>query len=216
MTDTMLVAFIGAGGALLVSIVTLMANAFLERFKSGTETQQKEYQAKREYVTEVYKELISIINLYPNASPNDILNYVENPPTYSMENFNATLNLLNYQIEDYRKQLDDMGNINRKRKTEINMQILNIEYTKKEISKIRDEYNAAKNKYKLFCESKKVIFDLYAGQEVRNCLVEFETNIYNVFISGRKAGDKDDPMKNIIQVSRRNLVNSMRKDIGIN
>lgn len=214
MSDAMLAALISAGGTLLVSIVTLVANAFIERFKSKSEIQQKEYQSKREHLNEVYKELIAIINLYPNSSPNDVLKYVEYAPNYSMENFDSILKSLAYQIEDYKKQLI-IANIEYERKNDINEQISNREYAKKEISKICDEYYAAKDKYKLFCESGKVIFDLYAGQDVRNCLVEFEVIIHNVFISGRRAGDKDDPINNILQVSRRNLVNSMRRDIGI-
>lgn len=214
MSDTILVAFISAGGTLLVSIVTLVANAFIERFKSKSEIQEKEYQSKREHLNEVYKELLAIINLYPNSSPNDVLKYVECAPNYSMENFDSILKSLAYQIEDYKKQLN-IANIEYGRKNDINEQISNREYAKKEISKICDEYYAAKDKYKLFCESGKVIFDLYAGQDVRNCLVEFEVIIHNVFISGRRAGDKGDPINNILQVSRRNLVNSMRRDIGI-
>lgn len=214
MSDAMLAALISAGGTLLVSIVTLVANAFIERFKSKSEIQQKEYQSKREHLNEVYKELIAIINLYPNSSPNDVLKYVEYAPNYSMENFDSILKSLAYQIEDYKKQLN-IANIEYERKNDINEQISNREYAKKEISKICDEYYAAKDKYKLFCESGKVIFDLYAGQDVQNCLVEFEVIIHNVFISGRRVGDKDDPINNILQVSRRNLVNSMRRDIGI-
>lgn len=214
MSDAMLAALISAGGTLLVSTVTLAANAFIERFKIKSETQQKEYQSKRERLNEVYKELIAIINLYPNSSPNDVLKYVEYAPNYSMENFDSILKSLAYQIEDYKNQLN-IANIEYERKNDINEQISSREYAKKEISKICDEYYAAKDKYKLFCESGKVIFDLYAGQDVRNCLVEFEVIIHNVFISGRRVGDKDDPMNNVLQVSRRNLVNSMRRDIGI-
>lgn len=214
MSDTMLTAFIGGGGTLLVSIVTLVANAYIERFKSKLEMQQKEYQTKREHLNEVYRELIAIINLYPNSSPNDILEYVEYAPDYSMEHFDSILKSLDYQIEDYKKQLN-IANLDYERKNHINVQILNIEYARKKISKICDEYYIAKDKYKSFCESDKVVFDLYAGQDVRNCLVEFEVIIHNVFISGRKAGNQDDPLNNILQVSRRNLVNSMRRDIGI-
>lgn len=214
MSDAMLAALISAGGTLLVSTVTLAANAFIERFKIKSETQQKEYQSKRERLNEVYKELIAIINLYPNSSPNDVLKYVEYAPNYSMENFDSILKSLAYQIEDYKNQLN-IANIEYERKNDINEQISSREYAKKEISKICDEYYAAKDKYKLFCESGKVIFDLYAGQDVRNCLVEFEVIIHNVFISGRRVGDKDDPINNVLQVSRRNLVNSMRRDIGI-
>lgn len=53
---------------------------------------------------------------------------------------------------------------------------------------IRNKYSNAKDKYMSFCETDKMIFDLYAGQEVRNC----------------------------VEICRRNLVNSMRHDIGIN
>jgi len=74
----------------------------------------------------------------------------------------------------------------------------------------------ARDKYKSFCESDKVIFDLYAGQNVRNCLVELDVAIHNVFISGHNAGDVDKPINNIIKISRRKLINSMRNDIGIN
>lgn len=100
-------------------------------------------------------------------------------------------------------------------KSDIEIQISNREYAKEKISLIREQYNKAKEEYKLFCESDKAIFDIYAGQSVRNSLVEFEVAIYNVFISGLRAGEEDS-INNVIQVSRRNIVNAMRDDIGIN
>lgn len=213
MSDTMITALVSAGGTLLVSIVTLITNAFIERFKTKLEIQQKERQLKREHLHDIYKELISIINLYPNASPNDILEYVDYAPNYSMEHFDSILNILDYQIEDYKEQLNNV-NINYERKSDVDTQISNREYVKKKITEIRDEYYMARDRYKSFCKSDKAVFDLDAGQDVQNCLVEFEVIIHNVFISGRKVGDKDDPINNIIQVSRRNLINSMRRDIG--
>ncbi|MDO5403403.1 MAG: hypothetical protein Q4F11_08180, partial [Eubacteriales bacterium] len=164
---------------------------------------------------EVYKNLISIINLFPDVSPNDVLNGVEYAPHYSMEHFDSTLKSLDYQIEDYKKQLN-IPNIDYERKSNIETQISNREYSKKKISEIRDKYLNAREKYKFFGESDKVIFELYAGQNVRNCLVEFEVVIHNVFISGRSVGDADDPLNNIIKISRRRLSDSMRNDIGIN
>lgn len=214
MSDTMITALVSAGATLLVSIVTLIANTFIERFKSKLEIQQKEYQSKREHLNEVYKELISIINLYPNSCPNDILEHVEYPPNYSMESFDAVLQSLDYQIEDYKEQLNNISK-HYKRKNDIEVQISNREYSKRQICEIRDKYFVARDKYKLFCESNKVIFELYAGQDVKNHLVEFEVIIHNIFISGRRAGDSSDPINNIIHISRRNLINSMRNDIGI-
>lgn len=215
MSDTMLACLISSGVTLLVCIVTFVTNTYIERFKSRFEWQQKEFQSKREYLSEVYKELISIINLYPASSPNDILKNVEYAPNYFMENFDAILKSLDYQIEHHKKQLN-IGNIDYKQRNDVDEQISNREYAKKKICEVRDEYYAAKDKYKSFCESDKATFDLHAGQDVRNSLVEFEVIIHNVFISGRKVGNQDDPINNSIQVSRRNLVNSMRNDIGIN
>lgn len=214
MSDSMITALVSAGGTLIVSIVTLVANAFIERFRNKSEMKQKDYQSKREHLNEVYKELISIINLYPNSSPNDILKYIDYAPNYSMEYFDSILQILDSQIENYKKQLNNK-NIKYEERCDIDTQISNREYAKQNIFEIRDEYYTARDKYKSFCESNKVVFDLYAGQDVRNCLVKFEVIIHNVFISGRMAGDKDDPINNIIQISRRNLINSIRNDIGI-
>lgn len=214
MSDPMITALVSAGGTLIVSIVTLVANAFIEGFRNKSEMKQKDYQSKREHLNEVYKELISIINLYPNSSPNDILKYIDYAPNYSMEYFDSILQILDYQIEDYKKQLNNK-NIKYEERCDIDTQISNREYAKQNIFEIRNEYYMARDKYKSFCESNKVVFDLYAGQDVRNCLVKFEVVIHNVFISGHMAGDKDDPINNIIQISRRNLINSIRNDIGI-
>ena len=63
---------------------------------------------------DIYKELISIINLYPDVSPNDILEYVDYAPNYSQEDFDLILHTLDYQIEDYKEQLNN-ANINYER-----------------------------------------------------------------------------------------------------
>lgn len=76
-------------------------------------------------------------------------------------------------------------------------------------------YFNAKDRYEDFCKTKKCEFDLYASQDVRNQLVEFEVIIHNVFISGYIADFADDPINNIMLISRRKLINSMRNDLGI-
>ncbi|WP_346244085.1 hypothetical protein MKZ19_06215 [Shouchella clausii] len=214
MSEAMITALISAGATLTVTIVTLTVNAYIEMFRSKLEIHQKILQSKRENLNDVYKKLISIINRYPSSSPNDILKYVEYSPNYSMEHYDAVLRSLNYQVEEYKNQLN-AENIDYERKSDIEIQISHREYAKNKISENRDEYYIARDKYKLFWEGDKVAFDLYAGQEVRNRLVEFEMVIHNVFISGRNAGEDGDPINNIIHVSRRNLINSMRSDLGI-
>lgn len=105
-------------------------------------------------------------------------------------------------------------NTNYERKSDVDTQISNRVYAKKKISEIRDEYYMARDRYKSFCKSDKAVFDLYAGKDVRNCLVEFDVIIHNVFISGHSVGDVDDPLNNKIEIIRRKLINSMRNDIG--
>lgn len=214
MSETLIAALIGAGASLTVAVVTLIVNAYIEKGKSKLEMRQKEYQSKRERLNEVYKKLITIINLFPNSSPNDVLRWVEYPPNYSLETFDAVIKILDYQIDDYKNQLGS-ANIDYERKSDMEVQISNREYSKKRIFEIREKYFNARDEYRLFCDSDKVIFDLYAGQNVRNFLVSFEVVIHNVFISGQSVGDADDPLNNSIEICRRNLIDSMRNDIGI-
>lgn len=213
MPETMIVALISVVGTLAATIVVQIVTVYIFTFRNKLDIKQKEYQNKRDNLTVVYKTLLSVLNSFPNRSPNDILEYLEYGPYYSYEAFDAVLKSLDYQIEDYKDKLK-ISNLDYDQRSNIETQISNREYSKKKISEIRDEYFDAKEKYQLFCKSDKMIFDLYAGQDVKNCLVEFEVVIHNVFISGRSAGDADDPINNNITVLRRNLVNYMRKDIG--
>ncbi len=112
------------------------------------------------------------------------------------------MRILDYQIEDYRKQLKNV-NISYDQRNDIDVQISNREYSKKKISEIRDKYYKARDYHKSFCESEKIIFDLYAGQNVRNALVRFEVVIHNVFICGYSVGDVFDPLNNSIETIRR-------------
>lgn len=214
MSEPMLIALLSSGVTLFTAVVTLIANAHIERFKSEQEQKNKKYEAKREHLNDVYKTLISIINIYPDVSPNDILNYVDYAPGYSMEYFEGVLKSLDYQIDDYEKQIKNRT-LNYEEKYDVEIQISNRKYAIKKIVEIRDKYFKAVEKYKTFCETDKMMFDLYAGQSVRNCLVEFEVIIHNIFISGDKAGEEADYINNKIHVARRNLINSMRNDIGI-
>lgn len=168
MMETLIVAVMGMVGPIIGAIISLKSLAY----KSKREIQQKDFESKREHLDTVYKRLISIINLYPNSSPNDVLKWVEYPPNYLMEWFDATLKTLDYQMDDYRKRLENK-NIDYELKSNIETQIANREYAKKRISEIEKDYFKAKEEYKKFCTSDKIIFDLYAGQNVKNSLVEF-------------------------------------------
>ncbi len=213
MSETIIATLIGSGLTLISTMVTLFIKFLIDKHMCQMEIQQKKYEVKREKLNDIYKKLVDIVNQYPNSSPTDVLKYVEYAPNYSMESFDAVLKILDYQIEDYKKQLNN-ENIDYKKKCDVDVQISNGEYAKKRISQIRDEYYMAKDRYKSFCTSDKAVFDLYAGHDVRNCLVEFDVIIHNVFISGSSVGNAEDPLNNCIEIIRRKIINSMRNDIG--
>lgn len=213
MSETMIGTLVGSAVTLITTIVTLYINSLIEKHKCQLEIQQKKNEVKRKKLNDIYEKLVDIVNQYPNSSPRDVLLFVDNAPHFAMESFDAVLTSLDYQIEDYKRQLNNV-NINYERKIDAETQISNREYAKKKISEIRDAYYMAKDRYKLFCKSDKAVFDLYAGQDVRNCLVEFEVILHNVFISGHSVGAANDPLNNSIEIIRRKIINSMRKDIG--
>ena len=163
----------------------------------------QEKQIKNDKLGNIYKELINIVNGYPDRSPNDVLRNIEFAPSYSMEKFESTIEILNIQIEDYKRQLN------------FENQISNREYAIKKINKIRDDYFFAEEKYRKFNKEDKASFDLYAGQEVKNKLIEFNVVKKNTFISGLYVGEDSDSLNNSINKAKEQLIESMRNDLKI-
>lgn len=214
LVSEIITAILSSVGTFIITVLTYIANIKIEKFKSESENERREIEIKREQLNKTYQELISIINLYPNVGPNDIAISVESPPHYSMEWFDAMIHNLDYQKDYYTKRLSNAttGDEINKIKTELS----NREYVRKEILEIKDKYFLAKKKYKVFCETRRTEFDLYAGKDVKDNLVKFEMVINNIFIAGNLLENYYDPINNEIDRARRELIYSMRKDIGIN
>lgn len=215
MTETIIAAIIGAAISLITTMLTLRVTAAIERNKVQAERQQRKEEAKREKLTDIYTELVSIINSFPKESPNNALERIEYAPHYSMEYFDSIIDILNYQIEDYKRLLEN-ENISIDAKNHNETQIREREYAIEQVLKIKEDYCNARDAYKTFCKTKKMVLDLYAGQDVKNNIVEFDVLIHNIFISGQRINDVYDPRYNKIEVVRRNIIDSMRNDIGLN
>ena len=170
-----------------------MINRIIEKDKKQLEVRMQEKQIKNDKLGNIYKELINIVNSYPDRAPNDVLRNIEFAPSYSMEKFESTIEILNIQIEDYKRQL-------------------NFEHLKREI---RDDYFFAEEKYREFNKEDKASFDLYAGQEVKNKLIEFNVVKKNTFISGLYVGEDPDSLNNSINKAKEQLIESMRNDLKI-
>lgn len=215
MSETIIGTLIGAVISVAVTVLTLYSNAYIEKNKIKAEKKQKDAEIKREKLTDVYIELASILNAFPKLSPNNTLENIEYSPHYSMESFDSIITILNYQIGDY-KRLSENKKSNLDQKSYNETQISNREYAIKRIITIKEEYFSACEKYKNFCKTKKQILDLYSGQDVRDNIVHFEAIIRNIFVSGHDLKNAYDPSNNEIEVACRNVINSMRKDIGLN
>ena len=201
-------------GGGIVSVLTLVVNAIIEYKKDQNARNQKLYETKRNNLTEKYTKLGKIINLFPNKSPNDIMKYIEQPPVYNLEKFIPIINSLNLRISYYEERLLD-SDLELDERHKLEEMKYDIENVFPEIKRIEQDYFRARNCYKNFCDTDKAFFDLYAGQKVRDSLVEFEVIIHNVFVSGMNAGESKDSKENMIDSARRKLFDSMREDIGI-
>lgn len=218
MSETVAVALITSS----VSVMGTLLGVFLTQYftnknenkKRETERNLERLKSKKEKLDPIYRCLIEIINLFPDKTPQDILQYIDYAPNYSSEHFDTVYQILGYQIDDYRKRLANPI-LEYDVRTEYEIEISNREYYQREINKIRDAYFEAKEKYELFCESEKIDFELYAGQEVKNKLVEFEVVIHNAFISGWLLLEYDDGHGNKLNDARWNLTNSIRLDLDI-
>ena len=109
---------------------------------------------------------MSIINSFPKESPNNVLENIEYSPHYSTESFDSIVDILNYQIEDY-KRLFENKSINIDAKNHNETQIRKREYAIEQVLKIKEDYCNARDAYRTFCKTKKMVLDLYAGQAVK-------------------------------------------------
>lgn len=214
MKEVVIPALIGAGISIITTALTLLINALIEKNKLQAERQQKREDAKRERLTDIYTEFVSIMNSFPMESPNDILETIEEPPHYSLESFDSVIDALGYQVEEYKRILQNK-NIDLKDKDYFRSQIVKMEYIQDKLKEIREEYFKARDNYRTFCKDKKMILDLYAGQDVRDNMVDFDILIHGVFISGYGVGSVYDLRENKVEIIRQRVIDSMRKDIGL-
>ena len=98
MTETIIATIIGAIISIITTLLTLLVNANIEKNRIKADREQKKAEVKREKLTDVYAELVLILNSFPKISPNNVLKNIEGAPHYSMESFDSIIDILNYQI----------------------------------------------------------------------------------------------------------------------
>ena len=214
MTEVLITTLISVCASFITALVTLKGNNKRELKKQKVDIAQNNYAVKRDKLNEIYVDLMNVVNKFPNISPNDVLQHIDYAPNYSLESFDAIITSLGYQIEDYKERLS-RGTYNEDELYKTECEIREREFAIEKIAHIKKEYFEARELYDDYKRTKKAIFDLYAGIEVKNCVVCFDVIIHNVFISGKKSGDPLDVSNNLIERARRDLINSMKSDMGL-
>ena len=200
----------------IVSILGFLWGIYIYVDKRKSKVQERKIQSqvqKQEKLTEPYNELIRIISLFPNKTPYDVMTNLPFSPVFNREDFDTVNRILEIQIQkDFQKRLE-RENLNYQDAEDIKTEIRNREYYIKEIEKIKNQYFLAKKEYERFRSTDKII-ELYASQDVKNYLVEFDVTWHNAFISGRPL-EYNDGRNNKLDDIRWELEQVIRADLGI-
>ena len=200
----------------IVGILGFLWGIYIYVDKRKSKVQERKIQSqvqKQEKLTESYNELIRIISLFPNKTPYDVMANLPFSPGFNSEDFDTVNRTLEIQIkEDYQKRIERKG-LTYQDEEEIKTEIRNREYYIKEIEKIKNQYFLAKKEYERFRSTDKII-ELYASQDVKNCLVEFDVTRDNAFIAGRPL-EYNDGRNNKLNDIRWELEQVIRADLGI-
>lgn len=201
-------------GVLLAIIVAL--GRVIKYFREKKDKEYERYiegkRNKRDKLTATYNELLKIIALFPNKTPYDIMTNLPFSPVFNREDFDTVNRILEIQIQkDFQKRLE-RENLNYQDEEDIKTEIRNREYCIREIEKNKYQYFLAKKEYERFRSNDKII-ELYASQDVQNCLVEFDVTWENAFIAGRPL-EYDSGRNNTMNDIRRKLEYLIRTDLG--
>ena len=202
----------------IIGILSFLWGIYIYVDKRKSKIQERKIQSqvkKQEKLTEPYNELIRVISLFPNRSPFDVMNLLpyDCKFKFELENFDTVNRILEIQIkENYQKRLERKG-LTYQDEEDIKTEIRNREYCIKEIEKIKNQYFLAKKEYERFRSTDKII-ELYASQDVKNCLVKFEVTWHNAFITGRPL-EYNDGRNNKLDNICWELEQVIRTDLGI-
>lgn len=199
----------------IVGILGFFWGIYIYVDKRKSKVQERKIQSqvqKQEKLTEPYNELIRIISLFPNKTPYDVMANLPFSPVFNHEDFDTVNRILKIQIErDFKKRLE-RENLNYQDEEDIKKEIRDREDRIREIEKIKKQYFLAKKEHERFRSNDKII-ELYASQDVQNCLVEFNVTWENAFIKGMSL-ECDSGRNNTMNDIRWKLEYLIRVDLG--
>ena len=201
MSDQIKGVIIGSAVTLFINII----NIVVQIIKDKSYLKQK----KRESLSNIYEQLLSIVHLYPLESPTDIQKRCIDGVRFSHENFDNVIEQLEIKEEHINRLLE---------KDSKDIELINanelIKNIKDKVMQNKNQYTYAKDNYYKFCGTYKGILLLYATSEVKQSLEQWETTINNVFIAGYSAIKNEDQISQI-ELCRNNLIKAVQDNLSI-
>ena len=77
MSENIIIMIVSSIATLCITLITQLFLFFTNKLKYKYESKQIEYKIKKEKLEDIYLKLTSIINLYPEITPNDVLKFIE-------------------------------------------------------------------------------------------------------------------------------------------
>lgn len=203
-------------------LTTLLSGVLggLINFRGAQKSTEKQFKHKmremrRKELADLYTNLLAILDRYPKVTPKEVLVQLERDcngisVAYGSENFSYVIKVLrNYQTHFAKCEVNEKSY---EEKVLLKRKIARIDGTIRELQEIAQMYFDAKKKYRSFCNTERLKFELLASQTTINQLVRFEVFVKNIFISSNEIGSKIG--EDLLQAGIDNLCREMRKDLS--
>ncbi|WP_085833516.1 hypothetical protein [Clostridium merdae] len=191
-----------------MAIVETIIDGIVSQIKSVHDLKNEQIIYQNRVKAQLYIKLIKILIPFPEDIPNAVLSILDFPPNFRGD-FYTVKRILNIQIQHNEKLIQENRNLNLAEKNELEADIANRIFTKRELAKLKIQYNKSKNELIEFKENHMAEMNLYASQDVLNLMVIFDVTIKNAFKYGAYI-DKDS-----ITVNKRRLIDCMRAEIHV-
>lgn len=184
-------------------------NVYFKFFSGQNDRSINSINFKRDMLKKTYCQLVKILELYPNDTPQNIMCNLPYKPYYRLENFDIIVYILDCKASHYSEKLK-IELFREEDKEQFRCNIAEFERLKESILKNKSKYFEAKAAYEEFTKINRAKIRLYSSIDVQNRLCEFEVAVHNLFISGYYIDENDYYSMSFVK-SR--LIDSMRSDL---
>lgn len=184
-------------------------NVYFKIFSGKNNRSINRINFKRDMLKKTYCQLVKILELYPNDTPQNIMFNLQDKPCYGLENFDIIVSILDCKASHYSEKLK-IDIFREEEKEQFRCNIAELEYLKETILKNKKKYFEAKVAFEEFIRRNSATIRLYSGLDVQNRLCEFEVAVHNLFISGYYVDENDYYSMRFV---KNRLIDSMRSDL---